>query len=82
VSNLAQSPGGVIWHSKNCPKGEFIMTAHQQHLAEQVSKETDSGKLKHLIAELCLEFDSEREENRQLRPGCWDDCREHQQMTA
>ena len=43
------------------------MTAHQQHLAEQVSKETDSGKLKHLIAELCLAFDSEREANRQLR---------------
>ena len=49
------------------------MTAHQQHLAEQVSRETDSGKLKHLIAELCLAFDSEREENRQLRPGCWED---------
>ena len=32
--------------------------------------------------ELCLAFDSEREGNRQLRPGCWEDCREHQQMTA
>ena len=58
------------------------MTPHQQHLAEQVSKEMDSGQLKHLIAELCLAFDSEREANRQLRPGCWEDCREHRQMTA
>jgi hypothetical protein len=55
------------------------MTPHQQHLAEQVSKETDSGKLKHLIAELCLAFDSEREENRQSRTGCLKDCKEHEQ---
>jgi hypothetical protein len=58
------------------------MTPRQEHLAEQVGKETDSGKLKQLVAELCLAFDSEREENRQLRPGCREDCREHQLMTA
>lgn len=58
------------------------MTPHQQHLAEQVSRETDSERLKHLIAELCFAFDSEREENFLLRPGCQEDCREHQQMTA
>jgi hypothetical protein len=52
------------------------MTPRQQNLAEQV-RETDSGKLKHLIADLCSAFDSEREGNRQLRPGCREDCREH-----
>ena len=81
MSNLAQTrdeQSGIL----RFPRKGYRVTPHQTHLAEQVSKETDSGKLKHLTAELCLAFDSEREENRQLRPGCWEDCREHQQMTA
>lgn len=54
------------------------MTPHSLHLAEQASKETDSGKLMHLIAELCRSIDSEHEENRQLRSGCHEDCREYE----
>ena len=53
------------------------MTAHQMHLAEQACKEMDSGKLMHLITELCDTFDNEREDNRQWRRGCAEDCREY-----
>jgi len=53
------------------------MTPHPLHLAEQASKEMESGKLMHLIAELCRAIDAEREENRQSRTGCAEDCREH-----
>jgi len=52
------------------------------HLAEQASKEMDSGKLKHLIAELCRAFDSEHQKNRQSRSGCLEDCGEYEQMTV
>jgi len=55
------------------------MTPHQTHLAEQASKEMDSGKLMHLITELCRSFDGELEENRQSRRGCAEDCREYTQ---
>lgn len=58
------------------------MTPHQLHLAEQASKETDSVKLKHLIAELCRAFDSEHQENHQSRSGCLEDCGEYERMTA
>jgi hypothetical protein len=55
-----------------------MLTPHQSRLAEQASNEMDSGKLMHLIAELCNAFDSEREENRQSRRGCAEDCREYE----
>jgi hypothetical protein len=58
------------------------MTAHEQHLAGQARNEMDSGKLKHLSAELCRAFDSEHQENRESRSGCLEDCREYEQMTA
>jgi len=58
------------------------MTPHTMHLAEQASKEMDSGKLMHLIAELCRAIDSEREENRLSRRGCAEDCREHKPLVA
>jgi len=54
------------------------VTPHQTHLAKQASKAMDPGKLKHLITELCHSFDSEREENRQLRRGCLEDCTEYE----
>jgi hypothetical protein len=55
-----------------------MLTPHQLHLAEQASIEMDSGKLMHLIAELCRAIDCEHEENRQLRSGCHEDCREYE----
>jgi hypothetical protein len=58
------------------------MTPRSLHLAEQASKEMDSGKLMHLIAELCRAIDSEREENRQSRRGCAEDCREYEPPLA
>jgi hypothetical protein len=54
------------------------MTPRSLHLAEQASKEMDSGKLMHLIAELCCAIDNENEENRQSRRGCVEDCTEHE----
>jgi hypothetical protein len=54
-----------------------MLTPHQSRLAEQASKEMDSGKLMHLIAQLCRAIDSEREANRQSRRGCAEDCREY-----
>jgi hypothetical protein len=53
------------------------LTPRSLHLAQQASKEMDSGKLMHLIAELCRAIDSEREENRQSRLGCAEDCKEY-----
>jgi len=53
------------------------LTPRSLHLAEQASKERDSGKLMHLIAELCRAIDSEREQNRQSRIGCAEDCKEY-----
>jgi len=55
-----------------------MLTPHQLHLAEQASNEMDSGKLMHLVAELCRAIDSQYEENRQSRIGCAADCREYQ----
>jgi len=55
------------------------MTPRTLHLAERASKEMDSGKLMHLIAELCRAIDSEREENRESQRGCLEDCREYKQ---
>jgi len=54
------------------------LTPRSLHLAEQASKEMDSGKLMHLIAELCRAIDSEREDNRPSRRGCAEDCREYE----
>jgi hypothetical protein len=54
-----------------------MLTPHQYQLAEQASKEMDSGKLMHLIAQLCSAIDKEREGNRQSRRGCAEDCREY-----
>jgi hypothetical protein len=59
-----------------------MLTPHQSRLAEQASTEMDSGKLMHLIAELCRAIDSEREENRLSRTGCVEDCREHEPALA
>ena len=54
------------------------LTTRSLHLARRASKEMDSGKLMHLIAELCRAIDSEREANRQSRRGCAADCSEYQ----
>jgi len=54
------------------------LTPRSFYLAQQASKEMDSGKLMHLIAQLCRAIDSEREENRQSRRGCTEDCREYE----
>ena len=54
-----------------------MLTPHQSRLAEQASTEMDSGKLMHLITQLCDSFHSELEENRQSRRGCAEDCREY-----
>jgi hypothetical protein len=54
------------------------MTPRSLQLAEQASKEMDSGKLMHLIAELCRAIDTEREENRKSRRGCAEDCKEYE----
>jgi hypothetical protein len=53
------------------------MTPHTQHLAEQASLETDPAKLLVLVNNLCTAIDNERTENRHLRQGCVEDCREH-----
>jgi hypothetical protein len=53
------------------------MTPHTKHLAEQASLETDPAKLLDLVNDLCNAIDHERTENRHLRQGCVEDCREH-----
>jgi hypothetical protein len=58
------------------------MTSYQLRLAEQASKEMDSGKLMHLIAELCQALDGEHEENRPSRMGCIADCGEYERKPA
>ena len=54
-----------------------MLTPHQSRLAEQASNEMDSGKLMQLITELCDALENEHEENRPLRRGCAEDCREY-----
>jgi len=56
------------------------LTPRTMHLAERASKEMDSGKLMHLIAQLCRAIDTEREENRLSRRGCAEDCREYETL--